>query len=83
MGQIKRLRGKIRKVVFTDLQMIQAQQNPKFNGKSHRDFVAWLFEHQHKMRVINFDFLTYKYHPLGQTKACEVSGQVGLALDFI
>lgn len=80
MAGSKKAPGKYRKVVFTDMQMLQAQQSQKFQGKTHRDFVAWLFEHQHKMTVLNFEFLSYRYFDIGATKACEVTGQVGLAI---
>lgn len=83
MSSIKKAPGKHRKVIFTDLQMLQAQGSDKFKGKTHRDFIAWLFEHQHKCTVLNFDLLTYKYHMVGNTRACEVSGQIGLGIGFM
>lgn len=52
-----------RKIVFTDAQILAAKSLDQFRGRNvtHRDFVEWLFNRQHKMHVHNHAMLTYKY----------------------
>jgi hypothetical protein len=78
-----KIKGKYRKVVFTDEQMLLARGSDVFQGKTHRDFIDWLFRRQHKCTVTNHEFLV-KRHIL-QGKACViiVEGKIGQGLEFI
>lgn len=66
-----------RKVAFTSKQFAQARLSPKFAFEdTHRPFVEWLFESQHKMKVLDHKLLIYDYGP----KVVSITGQVGLSL---
>ncbi len=75
---------KIRKVFFTDLQMLVAHRSGKFDiepGKQgHRQFVAWLFLKQHNCMVEDFTKLKYTYLVRNKTAITQVEGAIGHAL---
>lgn len=59
MSRLKTARP-FREVMFTHEQMFIARGTRHF--ESHRHFIAWLFEKQHRVRVIDFDKLRYDYN---------------------
>jgi hypothetical protein len=83
MGTVKR-RPLTRRVAFTDKQAFIAKGTGKF--PSHREFVDWLFQEQHKAKVINFETLEYRYvkPKVGQSETITyVTGHIGLSIGWM
>jgi hypothetical protein len=75
------MKPKIRKVAFTDLQMLKARDSGKFT--SHRHFVSWLFESQHNCHVERYRELIHdrELDPKNGKLLCHtVTGLIGHAI---
>lgn len=55
-------KGKTVRVSVTDTQLVTAMHSKQFDGKSHRDFITWLFEGRGYV-VTNFSELKFFYFP--------------------
>jgi hypothetical protein len=74
---------RFRKIAFTDNQMVVARHHEKFKGKTHREFVEWLFLRQHRVRVDDHSKLKYHYKEYGGNFTIEVEGKLGEGLSAL
>ena len=81
MGRLT-VKGRVKKIAFTQDQMLMAKKMPKFIGRevSHREFVEHLFLSQHKVIVLNHELLHYTHKPWAGGMVFIVEGQLGLGL---